>query len=319
MTRESDDLDLIGYLLNSLEPDEEQAIEEQLERDPALRERLEEVRALIAPLSEDDLGVDVPSGLGERTLERIGDHRLGTMTEASDASSGPRFLDVLIAASVLACLSTLALPAIGELRREHARLFCANKLRQLGTAFGVYADQESERLPFIATGGPFNNAGCFAVQLKERHLLSSDAVLLCPSANNGVVHVPTFNEFLEATDRLAYVDHLRRQMGGSYGYSLGHMNRGHHAGAPLRQSARPVLSDRPPRTGDPLFVNSPNHEDAGQNVLFANGCVRWLPSRTYGCDEDLFVNDTDLIASGVNSDDTVIGTSESTPFPPDDF
>src|SRR5438105_304573 len=65
------DLDLVGYLLNILDPDEHRRTESALRDDPAARRRLDRLRASFAPLeSIRDVG-PTPVGLAERTLAHV--------------------------------------------------------------------------------------------------------------------------------------------------------------------------------------------------------------------------------------------------------
>src|SRR5436309_9956542 len=74
----------------------------------------------------------------------------------------------------------------------------------------------------------------------------------------------------------------------------------------------PILADRPPSDGTP--GNSPNHGGAGQNVLFLDGHVRFVPGRTIGDpDDDIFLNRANTVAAGVDNRDVVLGASASRP------
>ena len=134
-----------------------------------------------------------------------------------------------------------------------------------------------------------------------------------------MVQVPDQNEFLAALDEPVRTAQLRRHMGGSYGYLLGFVDGGRFAGfeksSRQRADQQPVASDRPPRFDEMLSnVNSPNHRGDGQNVLYADGNIRWLPSPRFASD-NLFLNNSCTVGAGLNLRDTVIGVSEATPFP----
>jgi hypothetical protein len=162
-----------------------------------------------------------------------------------------------------------------------------------------------------------NNAGSFTVALKARDLIPTLATLLCPSANNGVVLVPERDQVLSAEvdpDR-EQIRRLRAHMSGSYGYQLGYDESGGYHGRTVGKSQLAIVSDRPPRADEMIVsASSPNHHYQGQNVLFADGAVRWLPHPFIGND-NIFLNDSGTVAAGLSATDVVIGVSEATPHP----
>jgi hypothetical protein len=68
--------DLLGYLLGALEPDEEREVEDRLEADPELRQRLRVIRRGLEPLSSDDGLIDAPPGLAARACNFIDQPRV---------------------------------------------------------------------------------------------------------------------------------------------------------------------------------------------------------------------------------------------------
>ena len=101
-----------------------------------------------------------------------------------------------------------------------------------------------------------------------------------------------------------------------YAYSLGYQDKdGTKFGpgvSPIGTwSQTPLMADRPPAEGLPF--NSINHGGAGQNVLFADGHVVFLPKRTIVGEDDIFVNQHDRVAAGVGPRDIVLGYSAARP------
>ena len=305
--------DILGYLLDSLEPDEQEAIERRIEQDAEFAREVERMRRTLLPLAEDDR-IDAPSDLADRTcsLTRYVVQASGR-TEWTEARPRMRPIDFAVAAALLFVAATLVFPAIASIRGDQGRIGCANQLREIGVALAMYADQEGGRFPYVAADGPMNNAGIYSVLLKTRDLIDEESTLVCPAADSGMVIVPGLDDYLRAFDDPGRVENLRRYMGGSYGYTLGYQVDGRHDGFVPRDDRQPVVSDRPARASEGRFFNSPNHGDQGQNVLFAGGHVMWIPSRVYGKD-DLFRSHDFRIGAGINSSDTVIGVSEATPF-----
>ena len=56
---------LLGYLLDALEPEERQAVEDALARDPKLQRELEVLADSLEPLEASGDDVEPPEGLGD--------------------------------------------------------------------------------------------------------------------------------------------------------------------------------------------------------------------------------------------------------------
>jgi prepilin-type processing-associated H-X9-DG protein len=103
-------------------------------------------------------------------------------------------------------------------------------------------------------------------------------------------------------------------MGGDYGYSLGHMVDGRYE--PTHDDARPrfALMADVPNDGQPQ-LQSLNHGGRGQNVLFEDGHVAFLPSaKPNAAADDLFRNDSGQVAAGDHANDAVVSASGTRPF-----
>lgn len=309
-----DDAELIGYIFDALEPAEQEAIEERMARDPELAARVEALRKFARPLADDDV-IEPPEGLAGRTFEFS--RRVPLRSPPSDWLPAPnraRPLDIAVAVCLMIAAATLVFPAVLMLRGDQSRVLCANQLRGLGVTLAQYSNFENGQLPFVADHGPMNNAGIFSVCLKSRDLLTDSRSLICPSADSAMVMVPEVDKYLQTLDNPVQVAKMRQFMGGSYGYVLGYQQDGRHGGFGIIGQLRPIASDRPPRAGETEMGNSPNHQDRGQNVLYGDGSVRWLTSHRSGLD-DIFRNAHCEVAAGIGPDDTVIGVSESVPYP----
>jgi len=310
------DEELLGYLFDAVDASDSERIERELEKDPLARARLEELRRVNQLLAEDD-NIDPPMGLAANTLNLVQRQIAATdraaTREWSEPASRMRAVDLAVVASVLGLAAVLVFPAIATLRGDQARLTCADGLRALGVAINVYSNTEHGQLPFVAQTGLLSNAGSFSVSLKERELIPDLRRLICPGSNAGVVMVPTFDELQKSTADPERMATLKRYMGGSYGYLMGYEEHGVYHGREMSAESLPILSDRPPR-GDEMLgsPNSPNHGFAGQNVLFADGGVRWLPSPNWRS-EDFFRNNAGTVAAGLTRNDLVIGGSEASP------
>ena len=96
-----------------------------------------------------------------------------------------------------------------------------------------------------------------------------------------------------------------------YAYSLGYREgetiHGPADGSESVFSQTPIMADRPPAEG--IHSNSINHGGTGQNVLFADGHVRFLTGRGLGNDLDIFLNRDNIVAAGLDAADIVLGYS----------
>lgn len=307
--------DIPGYVFDALDPEEQRQIEERSELDPELARKIDELWKVVSPLAADDR-IEPPSGLASRTFAFVSASTEPSVTYVARDWATPkntvRPLDFIVAATLFGLVSILAIPAIVRLRGDQDRIMCADHLRTIGIALAMYAEVDGGYLPYVPPEGPLNNAGAFAVMLNTRELLPDRQTLVCPSANSAVVTVPSVDTFVETDLENLDLEHVRRHMAGSFGYVLGYFDGNVYRGYTARDDKAPVVADRPPRPEEAGLLNSPNHQDRGQNVLFAGGNVRWLPEPVLAND-DLFHNRNGQIAAGLSPDDVVIGVSEATP------
>src|SRR6266852_297450 len=71
MKRDTMDENLVGYLLNSLDPDEQMHVEDHLRSDQHDRDQVERLRLALAPLTADVDDEEPPNGLVVRTIARV--------------------------------------------------------------------------------------------------------------------------------------------------------------------------------------------------------------------------------------------------------
>lgn len=305
--------DILGYLLDALEPEEQERIEARIAADSGFCAEVERIRRLLFPLADDD-HIEPPPNLADRTIDSVREVVLSGRGTEWAPWSRIGVLDVLVAASVLAVMVSLMIPAVATVRGVHSRLLCADHLRSIGVALAMYTERDGRCFPFVAESGPLNNAGSFALMLKQRELIAGVDALRCPAAESTLVILPEPSGYLGRAPSAGEQQEARRYMSGSYGYVLGYQEEGGHRGYRSGVDAQPLVSDRPPRLGERIGPNSPNHGGTGQNVLFAGGNVRWMTGRLFAGD-DLFRNDVQAVGAGLGSRDTVIGVSEATPYP----
>ncbi len=320
------DEDLIGYLLNALDPETQREVERYLETSPEGRQRLEKLREALAPLAADKAGEPPPADLVFKTLRRAGltpsslsfGRRRRFVGGGARGQGGWRRADVFIAASIGLVVLMLLPPSLMYLRQRDDLVRCSDNLKAFGDAFAHYANDHNGELPRPEASGPLAAAGIYAPALRDAGYLKGPRVY-CPRIDTGLPQLVPDLALLRTMEESPQYHLVRRSMGGSYAFNLGYVDN-QRKFQPIRKDLGddvPVLCDRPPRPSERAFyrlANSPNHNFDGQNVLFLGGNVRFLKSRYLG-DDDLFLNVHNHIAVGIGPKDAVLAPSEFPPFP----
>jgi hypothetical protein len=317
------DEDLVGYLLNNLDPVTHQQVAAQLRHDPEARSRLEALRLALAPLEDDRAGVEPPAGLVQRTLALVAEHHPFQLPPAPAApreqlgSPVRRWfwrIDVLVAACLLVLVGGLSTTALAQAWTRYQRTACARNLNQFWVSLSAYSDHHDNAFPRVEAEGARSVAGIFVPVLHDSGLLG-DVSVGCPAQGRQAPPSHSVAE-LERLQRTA-PEEFRRAAGalaGGYAYSLGYRENGVLCG--LRRDCGdhvPIMADCPPAGGG----NSRNHGGAGQNVLYIGGTVRWCVRPTVGiAGDDIYVNKDNRVLAGVHRVDTVLGASDAQPCNP---
>src|SRR5438045_1802217 len=128
--------ELIGYLLNALEPDATQAVERHLESSPEARRQLLALRRALHALEADREDGYPPANLVVETLQRIAQYhcRPVEVLKFPALSSEPairnrwRRADVLVAASIAFITLMLIPPGMLKLQHNQRVVACAENL-----------------------------------------------------------------------------------------------------------------------------------------------------------------------------------------------
>jgi hypothetical protein len=315
------DENLVGYLLHSLDKEDEREMEAHLASSAEARYKLENLRRGLEPLEADREEIAPPPDLVVRTLARVAEYCSQTLPHAPNyprANGGYRNpwrrVDVLVAAAVLLAAVGVGASALAHLRNQTAPLVeCKENLHQFGVALKAYHDQH-RGYPDVNREAPYNVAGLFVPMLINAGLLSRDISVRCPG-NGQAKPCPYTLDEIHALDQ----DEFTRSapyLACCYAYSLGYRDEaGYHA--PCYQGAGfPLVSDRAPRDQGP--GNSFNHGGTGQNVLFQDGSVRFMTNRSLNFDGDIFRNKAGNIEAGSDRNDTVLGASAVSPLKNED-
>jgi prepilin-type processing-associated H-X9-DG protein len=321
------DENLVGYLLKSLGAEEQRAVEDHLRRHPEAKERLEQLRRGLDLLGADGGEPEPPPDLWVRTLARVAEYKCRTLpaVPAPAARTAPvawgswwRRADVLVAACLLLLVGGLGVIGMAAIAAQRHVTECQDNLRKFHQALTAYADKHEDRFPWVESQAPKNFAGSFIPALNEDGVLPSDITVSCPGNEPRAPAPVTFAQ-LEEMRRSHPGDYIgmTRTLAGCYAYSLGYREgeAGPHYGLTRRMDGRlPIMADAPPcRSANEVEPgNSLNHGGKGQNVLFIDGHVEFLTTRTVpGTDDDMYLNAERRVAAGRGPGDVVLGRSDA--------
>lgn len=303
---------LIGYLLNAVEPEERAAVEEHLQQDEGLRREFDLLRSSLHPLSCDASHHAPPPGLAQRCCQYVYSRvelMPAALSPAAAAEYGSRrrwsWLDFSVAGAIAAAVAFLLVPAIYQSHLYSQKIQCQDNLQHVGAALANYSDRNGGYYPAASPKLPIS-----AATLVTQGYLPDSAVV-CPSSPQSAEQ-PLSVAPPEQSHALQW-DEIAKMLSrfSSYGYTLGFrdgdkllLQKNQH------RKSFPLSSDMPGTTPADKPANSPNHGGSGQNVLFEDGHVEYLNSAKMQNGDDIFRNADGEVAPGVDRDDAVIVPSE---------
>jgi len=304
--------------LNCLDEPAQREVEAYLAADAAGREKLEKLRRALEPLEADREPPQPPADLVYRTLGRVAEYCSQTLPRAPVTArpSGAerpfwRRADVVAAAAVILLAVGIGVPALFNLR-DRTNIECRENLRVFHSGLKTYHDQKGH-FPNVHAEAPHNAAGMMIPMLIDAGVLKPDVSVRCPGNGPGKPCPHTYDQ-LKNMSRAEFLKHAR-SLAPCYAYSLGFRDDGSYHPPTYNQdkAARlPLMSDRPPYDPD-SDDNSPNHAGRGQNILFQDGHVEFMTTRSLPFDNDIYKNHRGKIAAGVRADDGAMGPSDSEP------
>jgi hypothetical protein len=306
--------------------------------DHRLAEQLQVLRSAFRPLEADRIPEPAPAGLADRTLQFVRTQAAMAATIRTGVDSAVReaphatlnaamtpepappvpmtrsFLDRLIIGATAIAATVLLAPLLLDTIEVSRTRLVEQKLGTLAGAIHGYGDTHRE-FPTPPPTGPLSRAGLYAPTLVAEHRLRADGSTLLvpgsPLSQNGRFRVPTLEE-LEAAVGTAQLEMLVRQMGGDFGYTLGHRDESGQL-QPNRDTRRghhPLMADAPADHG----LHALHHSAGMHHVLFEDGRVQRVFDPTFATDRDhLYRNHDGELAAGVDVDDSAIGGSHHQP------
>jgi hypothetical protein len=291
---------LLAYELGLLDEGESKLIAARIAAEPelarqaaALRRTLQPLAAWTAPEPSADL-VDRICGLVEFTSPLKYVAAKSALPPAQETASGRgRWFSLRELASLAACLVILFgvfNTGVSSNRSRRLQTLCGNNLASLYSGLGQYASENGGLLPQTT---PVQNASWLQVPNRQyapniHHVAPAIRIrfivprnTVCPAAK-GAKQVGA-----AGTEQWP---HLVIQAGSGW-YSMQNLNGPVPAFAarvdlPFAADANPLFEGGQPRlTGSP-DANSRTHAGRGQNVLFIDGAVRFVPSPLVGQGKD---------------------------------
>jgi prepilin-type processing-associated H-X9-DG protein len=325
MASETMEEQFLGYLLNALDECGMREVEAHLQAHPEARRKLTLLKQALDPLVADQEAPSPPPQLAERTLAKVAEQICSAGGRISDLPKAPpiaprsisggrswwRRADVMVAASLLITAVGIALVVLGRMRGPSSAdsiIACKNNLREFFGSLQEYRDAHG-RFPDVAKESPHDVAGMVVPILNEAGTLSENTSIRCPGIGSSLSCPFTVSVLSKMSDAEFALHSPTLSM--CYAYSLGYREgetiHGPGDGSETAFSQTPIMADRPPAEG--IQSNSINHGGKGQNVLFADGQVRFLTGRALGADLDIFLNRDNIVAAGLDAADIVLGYS----------
>src|SRR5262245_53480543 len=306
---------LLDYLLDRLDEPMKRQVESRLQVDEAARRQLELLRQALTPLAADE-EIDPPPHLAARTIARVAEYACRQLphapaplrTEAAGRAWWRR-ADVLVAASLLVMFAGIGLPLLVKLRNPAAIVECQENLRKFHVALRTYQDQH-KHLPAIDQS---DVAGIIVPLLRDAGVLPDDFSVRCPGEGAFLSCSLTHDE-IKAMNPTQIAQQAPNLLA-SYAFTLGYRDQNNvwhpvNRGDDTRDHSVLVFADSPPP--GITMGNSRNHTGRGQNVLFLDGRVQFLPLRTFAGD-DIYLNTENCVAAGNSVSDHVLGGPNAKP------
>lgn len=236
---------------------------------------------------------------------KLARHRIGTRRRA-----GFTAIEFMVLLGILIILASIFVPYALKLREQSRRVACRDDLRQLGNALRMYAAANAGFLPStphdptlpLATftggsrdGDPFSGDGLVAPNdvtaslwlLVRGSYVTDTRVFLCPGSPRHTTPASPDRLKPNFPNPAALTYAYAAPFGATPDYRLTDTLK---SGFVLMADAGPggaaATVARTAPAVDFAVANSPLHRRAGQNVLYSEGTVLWMPTPYCGQNQD---------------------------------
>ena len=213
------------------------------------------------------------------------------VSKTNHPGKGFTLIELLVVIAIIGILAAIIFPVFSMVREKARRVQCANNMKQTGLALTMYADDNDDAFPTDTTGP---SPTMLSLNLLYPQYISNRGIFNCPTDQNSGTGFSTILEGVAFT--LAQC---------SYGYDGKHLYNMDQVGAA-------IASDRPPT--DPvnnLTTNSPNHDNAGQNIVYTDGHVEFVATPTAGWTYSNGTRDHVFVNSALTSTNASGGTDSA--------
>jgi hypothetical protein len=316
---------LLGHLLGALDDDEHEGVDARLEHDEEFCRELAVWRQRLAPLEAIRPDFEPPPGLAERTCRYVAaraPHLAAPQRRMTPLPIPPNrvtagLLDMGVATFVAAVVVGLLFPAINSSRFQTRLATCQNGLGQFGLALGQYGFGQRDPLGQLASNGRLTPAGIFATAQLRDGRLGDGCQKVCPDAwlaaqgvwrasvpvgtpARGLQRPPVEVTWVGPGLTVGPLPDAVQPDGDSCDDWPGTWRDGTMDGwrLPPSPAEMPLLADAP--SADLPGQGFWSHGGRGQNVLFEDGHVGFLPSTASRDSADWFLSSRPSAASDVS-------------------
>jgi prepilin-type N-terminal cleavage/methylation domain-containing protein len=148
-------------------------------------------------------------------------------------------VELLVVIGIIAVLISILLPALAKVREQSLKTKCASNLRQLGTAFVMYASENKGQLPLNSANNAFELYPPFLDALYPKYFKVPKA-FYCPADEN----YPTYPDWFPTSSGRYFI---------SYQMLVGHYFKPVTKTKPAKDAANNIYYDR---NGDAIYLDS---------------------------------------------------------------